>query len=277
MTEYIKKDEMISVMIQRYDMLREIADNLRSELETAPEGSLNVAQRKGKAQYYHFLPNVQTEGKYRGTYIRKADFHLACQLAQKDYNAALLFCIEDEIHALSDCLRRLSDESGDELTDLYSRIIPARKEIVTPVILPDDRFVNQWKSVTYEGKGFLQSDPEHYTDMGERVRSKSEVMIANALARAGVPYRYEYPVNLKGYGIVYPDFQCLNVRTRSEIVWEHLGLLDDEEYREAALNKINRYEANGYYVGKRLIISHETGGYPLNIKIIESKIKAFLL
>ena len=53
---------------------------------------------------------------------------------------------------------------------------------------------------TFTGKPFEINAPEYYTASGVRVRSKSEVIIADALDHAGVPYRYEYPTSVKGWG-----------------------------------------------------------------------------
>ena len=37
----------------------------------------------------------------------------------------------------------------------------------------------------------------------EQVRSKSEIIIADALFHAKVPYRYEYPVYVRGRSFIY--------------------------------------------------------------------------
>ena len=50
---------------------------------------------------------------------------------------------------------------------------------------------------------------EIYTERGERVRSKSEKIIADKLFLQNIPYHYERPIYLKGFGMVYPDFCCL--------------------------------------------------------------------
>ena len=42
-----------------------------------------------------------------------------------------------------------------------------------------EEFVKQWEAVSYVPKGFEPNYPEYYTDKGERVRSKSEILIAN--------------------------------------------------------------------------------------------------
>ena len=89
-----------------------------------------------------------------------------------------------------------------------------RKQLISPQLKPDDLFVNHWLSEKYYGKGFADTEPEFYTDKGERVRSKSEILIANELNRAGIPYKYEKPIYIMGIGNVYIDFTLLIEETR---------------------------------------------------------------
>ena len=56
------------------------------------------------------------------------------------------------------------------------------------------------------------------TEKGEAVRSKSEKIIADKLYMKEIPYVYEQPLYLKGYGYVVPDFKILNVRTKKRIL-----------------------------------------------------------
>ena len=100
---------------------------------------------------------------------------------------------------------------------------------------------------------------------GERVRSKSEVIIADALERSGIPYKYECPRELSDGGQrVYPDFTCLNLRTRKEVLWEHLGMMDNPEYASMAVKKFSSYLKNGFVLGVNLIVSMECSDKPLN-------------
>ncbi|MFQ9213592.1 MAG: hypothetical protein ACLR4C_08105 [Eubacterium ventriosum] len=41
----------------------------------------------------------------------------------------------------------------------------------------------------------------------------------------------------------------LNRKTRKEIYWEHLGMMDDADYVEKAIKKIELYEKMGYFKG----------------------------
>ena len=84
----------------------------------------------------------------------------------------------------------------------------------------------------------------------------------------GIPYRYEAEVQLSNGKIKYPDFTLLNIRTREVIYHEHLGLMDDENYRKVNLIKLDEYRRNGIYLGKNLIITYEAEGCYLNIREI---------
>ena len=81
--------------------------------------------------------------------------------------------------------------------------------------------------------------PEIYSERGERVRSKSEKIIADKLYRNGIPYKYEKPLVLKGLGKIHPDFEILNKRTRKEYFLEHLGKMDDIGYVKKNMRRIN--------------------------------------
>ena len=92
-----------------------------------------------------------------------------------------------------------------------------------------------------------------------------------------IPYFYEVPLYLQGYGYVKPDFTILNKRTGKTYYWEHLGLMDVEDYCQTAIKKIECYEKNRIYPGKQLILTYETKDHPLNIRIAERLIKEYLM
>ncbi len=57
------------------------------------------------------------------------------------------------------------------------------------------------------------------------------------LYEMGIPYRYEYPVKLKGGNFKYPDFTLLKVKTKEVIYLEHFGRMHDEGYRKDTMEK----------------------------------------
>ena len=149
----------------------------------------------------------------------------------------------------------------------------SRKQIVTPVYVSDEEFIADWKSLEYTSLGFSPDYAEYYTDNGERVRSKSEIIIANKLYRYNIPYRYECPLQLQSGVITHPDFTCLNVSTRQEYIWEHFGIMDNAEYACNAIRKINDYANSGYILGKNFIATFETSNTPINANYIDDIIR----
>jgi hypothetical protein len=130
--------------------------------------------------------------------------------------------------------------------------------------------------VPYIGKEFENGIPEIYTKKGERVRSKSEKILADTFCDLGIEYKYECPIKLNGYGIVYPDFTILRKRDGEEVYWEHDGRMDDPKYAEKAIRKINNYISNGLFPGDRLIVSFESSGVVIRDSVIKMMIDKYL-
>ncbi|MBR3003529.1 MAG: hypothetical protein IKH67_00485 [Lachnospiraceae bacterium] len=148
--------------------------------------------------------------------------------------------------------------------------------MVVPEIITDEEYARKWLEQKYERRQFADGAPEFYTGKGDRVRSKSEIVIADMLDRLQYPYFYEMPLYLQDGVMLHPDFTTLNVRKRKVIYLEHLGMMDDEEYLINAFKRIAVYERNGIYLGDRLIVTYETSGQPLNTRAVEKKLRFYL-
>ena len=81
----------------------------------------------------------------------------------------------------------------------------------------------------------------HRTSRGEMVRSKSEVIIADHLAKHDIEYAYESPLTIEGV-TKYPDF---TIESGSTFYWEHCGMLHDPSYRRRWEEKLRWYRTHG--------------------------------
>ena len=244
-------------------------DLIRRRLAQAPSGNLRVSYTGKYRQFY--LRNDPGDGI--GTYLPRKDRDIAAALAQKDYDSKLLAELVKQQKALE---RFLKDYDPDAPLDVYEKLGEARKALVTKEFLTDKEFVEQWLNMPYNHMGFSDNDPEYYTPKGERVRSKSELLIADALIRNNIPYRYECPVYEGGYLIGVPDFNCLNVRQRKDYYWEHLGMMSDSTYADKNVRKLEKYSLANDFDESRLILTFETENHPLNTRVIEEKIRRYL-
>jgi hypothetical protein len=242
-------------------------------LAAAPPGKLRVDRGGGYVSYY-WMKDEPRETSHAGIYLKKSENTLITSLAQKDYARAVVRKSAEQIAIINRFLKKFEPEAIEQI---YADLIEERKALVNPIAMPADDYAKQWQSIPYERKPFLDSEAEIYTEKGERVRSKSEKIIADKLMLMGIPYKYECPLNLKGIGKVYPDFTVLNVRTRREYYWEHLGMMDQAEYCKKALSRMEVYEKNGLMPGKGLLLTHETKDHPIQTGIVVNMINRFLV
>lgn len=264
----LPQDNIIALASARKGVLQAMLDTLTKKLRKAPSGALRAQPHKKSFQYYI----ITTPGDTKGKYLPRKEMRKAGAIAQRDYNKGAAEAISKQIAALD---RLLEEYRPNTLDETFTQLHPGRRALVTPVREPDEEFIAAWQHHPYTGKPFEINAPEFFTSTGVRVRSKSEIIIANALSRAGIPFRYEYPTSIKGWGTLYPDFTCLDTRTRREIIWEHFGLMGDPDYAENAVQKIAHYAASGYVLGKNFIATFESATTPLSVNQVEEHIKAF--
>ena len=257
-------------LIRRKEYLEKLSDQITAKLITSPAGTLRIDNSTGTPRYFH----REKPSDKNGIYLKKTDLATVHDLAQKDYYQKMNKSIMAELKALQSLLNQYPVTPAE---DIYDRLSPVRQRLVSPVIETDRIFIDNWVKVEYTGKHLSDDIPELLTDHGERERSKSELIIANILAKNNIPYRYEYPLYLEGAGIVHPDFTVLNVRLRKELYWEHQGMMDNPDYAEKAIQKIFSYNMNGIYPGDKLILTSETKNVPINIRQINGIIQHFLL
>ena len=263
-------DDLVDLIRKRIIGLEMIIKEKTAALESAPEGSLRVNQRKTNTEYF-----LRTDPKdTNGTYMKKESFELARMIAQRDYDIKVLRNAKQEYKLADKYARFLSQ---NQIIGIYDDLIEGRRSLINPIRISDEEYIAQWKSLSYEPMGFGSDAAEYYSDNGIRVRSKSEIIIANMLEKYGIPYKYEYPVTLEGLGTVRPDFTCLNVNRRKEIVWEHFGMMDQEDYANKNVVKIKAYEENGFMLGENLIMTFETIYHPINSNVIKRMITKYLV
>lgn len=263
-------------MLRKSDIDNEIAfleeniQNVEKELEIlikkVPEGAkLRSIRHKKGYQYFMRINSSDTNGEY----IKSKDRKLAIILAQIEYYEKLLDGLETALSTLKQIGVNCTDAVFE--TPLRS-MLPGKSKLIELPYLSDESFVSKWKNTKFTGLDFPTDYPEYYTRQNLRVRSKSEVIIADILDEVGIPFLYEKPLKLRT-GTVHPDFTLLNIKTRKELYWEHLGMMDDVDYRNNAFFKLRNYEANGLYPYESIIWTFETGKYPLNTKDIRKMVK----
>ena len=261
------------LLMKEEKRLNEIKKVVDDRLVNVPEGTLRITTAKKHIQYIHCTDDSSEDG-HKLSYIKKGDFLLAKQLAQKSYDEKIQRLVNRRCKQLSKISKEYQD---DELEIIYMNLHTTRRGLIQPIEKTWDQRVSEWKAIPYVGKEFKEGTAIIYSKNGERVRSKSEKIIADMLYDHGIIYKYECPLRLKGYGIVYPDFTFLSKKTYEEIYWEHDGRMDDPEYANKAISKINHYIQNDIVPGESLILTYESSRLPLNTSVVEHFIDKYLM
>ncbi len=246
-----------------------IVEKSKSELRKlgeTEEGIIKVLVKRGKPEFY--VKNDSNTNDYK--YMPKSETQKAEALVRKEYYEKVLknACVElKQINAL---INRIE---GNNWEKAYETIGKGKRMIVEPIIVTNEQYRKKWLDEEYTGKSFGDNDIEIYSENGDRVRSKSEKIIADKLFKENVLYRYEYPFQTNYSGIIYPDFTILDEVRRRNIIYEHFGLMDNPEYANNAVGKIQLYMNHGYVLGDNLFISMETSAIPFDGRVLDGIIK----
>lgn len=271
--ENLSPDQFLPEMQSRAEKLLAVIIEKRKSLANAPVGRLRVAMHGKQWHCYHVSPSSDSNG----VYIPKEKIKFIKRLAQKDYDGALLKELERQLSLIE---KFMQEYAKCDALKVFERLHKNRRQFVLPVQFSDEQYAVRWLALPYKGKSFREGEPEFLTSRGERVRSKSEMIIADILAKNNIPYKYELPQQMKAAGgkliPVYPDFTCVNLRTRQEFLWEHLGRMDDSDYSMKTVMKLRTYSKNDFIPGKNLILTMECDGIPLDRKEVEILVKTFL-
>ena len=233
--------------------------NLR--ISRAPDGYL-VHNKEGR--YYWRTKNGKSE------YLGRDKGNIINALTQKKY----------DIQALKGALKEqeILTKTLNDLNLIPKITFPKNYEFVDG---SDEAFIQDWcNRDNWDFSRQAITGSQNYTQRGEHVRSKSEVIIADRLYNAKIPYHYEICLELVigdcDITTVKPDFTVLNKRTLETWYWEHFGMIDDEKYRYDMKRKLESYAINGIFPGNHLIVSFETKDNQLNIQHINRLIEEYL-
>ena len=222
-----------------------------------PAGHLKCCKHGDRMDYYI----VKTEcGRRTAKYIRKGDHKCAEDLAIRDHCIRKRSILKENLRLLDYVL-----DSYDQFPDITAskQMNPDHLVLINDRLHSQSPAARKWKDAEYE-KGPLHPEGLIYRTMsGVKVRSKSEVIIADQLFGRGIPFRYESLITVNGQDY-HPDFTVYDDQTAGVVIWEHFGLMSIGSYRLNAFKKLSSYAACGFELDKNLIATFEWEGAPLD-------------
>lgn len=268
-----KIQELVSDMKKASSRLDKAIETLESRVSSSITGSLIIRENASGIRCF------RNEGSdHQGEYLGKDKKATLAALAQKRYDKELLKSFKLKRSSLDKAVKDLekSQDLGDFKAMSNAVLEKLPKELVELIVPydPDSQFVETWINSSH---GERTSWTRFKTIGGEYVRSKSEVMIADRLRAANVPYFYETPWFVDKNTPLYPDFRILNRRTLKEYYWEHFGKMSDSDYFSAAQWKLETYSKQGLFLGKNLLFTFESAEKPLSTEYVDMLINEYLL
>ncbi|MCR5557781.1 MAG: hypothetical protein K6F75_09520 [Butyrivibrio sp.] len=230
-----------------------------------PEGDL-VVNKNGN--YYKYFNIADGERKL----IPSSNKELIQKLALKKYYERQIYAYQREISAIKKYLKTMPNKTEDDLF----KSTPVYKELMKPMVgnLLD---ITEWEAEEYVKSKDYPENLILNTIKGDKVRSKSEAIIADELFRLKVPYRYECRL-MVGNTFLHPDFTAINKRTGEIYIWEHFGRVDDSGYlNRNCIGKMIKYLNAGYYPTINMITTYETIKDPFTSIQAKEMIEQYLL
>lgn len=253
------------MLSKKLQLLEKQINLITEDIKRLPQGHLVFAKNGPYTKWYR-------SRKKNFTYIPKKDIQLAEALALKKYYTLQLEELKQEYLFLKQYLdttnlkSKKSAQLLNEASDYYSLLKAYFNSYSQPV--------REWISCGYPSNPNYPEHLIHKTLAGHFVRSKSEVIIANALYLNHIPYRYECSLVLNDITI-YPDFTILHPHTMNEVYWEHFGKMDSPSYIEQTYQKLRTYGNNGIIPSINLITTYETAKNPIASDYVEQLIQQY--
>lgn len=265
-------EEKINDLLSYYESLNK---KFNIELESSPEGRL-ICQKNGKS--VQFL-QLKYDGKKR---IRKGinkKTDLIKALARKEYSMKASEILSNNIDAIRESAEKQIPFDPDSILQSMSKAyarLPAeyffdRDRLVIPAGLDEDltakvrRHEEWWRKPYKEYWGFPEFK-ERTTSRGQKVRSISELLIAEALYKYSIPFHYEEEFEADGKTYA-PDF-TFEGKDFENFYLDYFGMMNNPKYAKKNILKLDDYYDIGLIPGDNLIVVFNSSGV-MNASVIE--------
>ena len=232
-------------------MYEKLKNELNMQRKLLEEASRQISKVKG---YLFVRPSGNHKLYYRVTKIKTAA-GWKTKLENISSKQGLIKNLARK--SLNKKLKKIYTVNIKTLEVALAKYIPLTTEVLMPENYRDILVENNSDS-TYKTCPFNPLVHLHAAVCGIMVRSKGEVIIANALWHYGIPFVYEelFPYPNESGKWFYPDF-TIHLPDGRIIIWEHWGMLDKLTYCENNVEKLHTYHANHFVIGKNLIITQD--------------------
>ena len=240
-------------------------------------------KRNSAKQSKHCYYDLILPGSKKGKYLGNESNETVLNVKRYRYAKKAIEIIETDIEVLENLIK-------DYISPVYSNInscLPATYQTNPAVDNSDNVFSTalppeaiKWVQDLKKEKGkYPPYKPEQlkYEALdGTKMRSLGEVIIANFLLMAGIPFVYEVPMKIKGE-LVLPDFRILSlIDLKTVIIIEHQGMIFTEEYPFKYIRSLRLYLQSDLVINQDLFFTYTDEKGKFDIRQLAGIIRKFV-
>lgn len=199
------------------------------------------------------------------------------RIKQRKYNDEMSRRLKRNIDLLDGIVGRFLPYDQDAIDDQLGHVYKDETGLVNKA--PGTVSLEEWEGITKKNS-YKMPDDSNIAPDGLETRSKSELIVYSILRGYGLEVKYDYELTLRnssGQSVaVAPDFIVL-CNDGSLILIEHLGLMDDFEYLNNAINRIYLYQMNGYKLNEDLFLTADYAKGKINACVIDEIVRKMIL
>lgn len=227
-------------------------------LKPYKDWTLKKESKKKHGQVYY---DVIRKGSAKKAYLGGERNEQVLNVKRYRYASKALNVLDQDIRLLDSLLSGYIDPDYETINSLLPLTYQTdfRSRGFAAASLPPEAI--EWKKQLEEEKSkyppYKPEQLKHPALDGTMMRSKSEVIIANILLLAGIPFVYEAPLLINGKNVL-PDFTILSlIDLKTEIIIEHQGMVFADEYADKFIRSLKQYLQTDWIPNKNLFFTFD--------------------
>jgi len=239
-----------------------------------------LLRKEGKKRSALAYYDVIRKDSGKKTYLGGEKHEQVLAIKRYRYAGKALEVLDRDIELLDSLVRNYIQPDYDTINSL----LPAtyRTDLRSPGLstasMPPEAV--EWKKrLEAEKAKYPPYKPEqlkHPAMDGTMMRSKSEVIIANMLIQAGIPFVYEAPLFINGKNVL-PDFTILSlIDLKTEIIIEHQGMIFVDEYANKFIRSLRLFLQTDWIPNKNIFFTFDNAQETIDPRQVLSILRKYV-
>ena len=253
---------------------------LTSQLESLKQFSGWNLSTEGKRPSGRVYYDVTLKGSRKKSYLGGEKHKQVLNVKRYRYAEKALSILDNDIRLLESLIEDYVTPDYSTINDLLPMTYRTNLETgdVSPSGMPAEaiKWMKRQKEEKAKYPPYKPEQLKHRAMDGTMMRSKSEVIIANMLIQAGIPFVYEVPISINGE-MLLPDFTILSlIDLKTVIIIEHQGMVFLESYANKFIKSLKLYLQSEWIPNKNLFFTFDDARETLDPRQVTTILRKFI-